>query len=66
MRQGHLRPAAGEPPLAGGKVRPAPTFEWYELVYVELQFNLHTYVDKMSTQYSAFVEDRVEGLPRSG
>jgi glycosyltransferase involved in cell wall biosynthesis len=34
--------------------------------HVEHQFNLHTYVDKMSTQYAAFVEDRVEGLPRSG
>jgi hypothetical protein len=33
---------------------------------VERQFNLHTYVDKMSTQYAAFVEDRVEGLPRRG
>ncbi|MGX1368401.1 glycosyltransferase involved in cell wall biosynthesis [Streptomyces canus] len=34
--------------------------------HVERQFNLHTYVDKMSAQYSALVEDRVEGLPRSG
>jgi hypothetical protein len=75
LRQGHLRLAAGEPPLAGGKARPAPKFERYELVTAGWDgrgagmwsvSSTSTYVDKMSTQYSALVEVRVEGLARSG
>ena len=34
--------------------------------HVERQFNLQTYVDKMSAQYSALMKDSVEGLSQSG
>ncbi|MEU2585334.1 glycosyltransferase family 4 protein [Streptomyces avermitilis] len=34
--------------------------------HVERQFNLDTYVDKMCADYSALLDERVEGLPRIG
>jgi glycosyltransferase involved in cell wall biosynthesis len=35
-------------------------------IHVERQFNIQTYVDKMSAQYAALMKDSVEGLPQSG